>query len=63
MGIRLGELFRIENLQDYKMHFAVWNGEDQPLDIFVTDKDAWKGWNSWRIPMVETTSTGSIFFR
>lgn len=50
MGISVNDLLKIDNLQDYKMHFAVWNGEDQPLDIFVEDKEAWKGWNAWRNP-------------
>ena len=48
MDIAVGEIFSIENLQAYKIHFAVWNGEQQPLDVFVRDQEEWKGWNSWR---------------
>jgi|SRR5579871_1026830 len=48
MIISAAQLFQIDNLAEYKMHFAVWNGEEHPLDVFVQDREAWKGWNSWR---------------
>jgi hypothetical protein len=38
----------IQNPTSYKVHLANWNGEDQPLDVFVRSKDEWKQWNSWR---------------
>ncbi|MGV3581642.1 MAG: GIY-YIG nuclease family protein [Methylophilus sp.] len=48
MSIKLSEIINVENAKDYKVHLANWNGHNQPLDIFVSDKDRWKGWNSWR---------------
>lgn len=47
MDITIDRLFRIENLNEYKIHFAVWSDEN-PLDVFVRSRDEWKGWNSWR---------------
>lgn len=32
----------------YKLHCAVWNGEEQPLDVFARSREEWAGWNSWR---------------
>jgi hypothetical protein len=48
MEIAASCIFSIDNLSDYKIHFAVWNGKEQPLDVFVRDKEEWKGWNSFR---------------
>ncbi len=48
MDIPASKILPIDNLGEYKIHFAVWNGEEQPLDVFVRDPDEWKGWNSWR---------------
>ena len=48
MDITIDSLFRIENLNDYKIHFAVWDGEEHPLDVFVRSREEWQGWNSWR---------------
>lgn len=42
MDIPARKMLPIENLGEYKIHFAVWNGEEQPLDIFVRDHDEWK---------------------
>lgn len=48
MEIFASKILPISNLDEYKIHFAVWNGEEQPLDVFVRDPDEWKDWNSWR---------------
>ena len=48
MEIKVEELIHIENPRDYKAHFAVWNGEEQPLDVFVRSWEDWLGWNRWR---------------
>lgn len=48
MDIAASQLLPIDNLRDYKIHFAVWNYEEQPLDVFVRNPEEWKGWNSWR---------------
>lgn len=33
-----------------KLHYAVWNGEEYPIDIPARSWDEWVGWNSWRGP-------------
>jgi hypothetical protein len=48
MDIKLQNLLKIDPLEEYKIHFAVWNGVEQPLDVFTRDRDEWKSWNSWR---------------
>ena len=48
MDIHLNDLLTFENPGEYKIHLANWNGDVQPLDVFVRDKDEWKGWNAWR---------------
>jgi hypothetical protein len=46
--IFVNDLIRLDALEDYKLHFAVWNGDDQPLDVFVESWDDWVGWNTYR---------------
>ena len=48
MEIAANKLLPIKNIRDYKIHFAVWNYEEEPLDVYVRDPDEWKAWNSWR---------------
>lgn len=48
MDIKVDSLFEIEKQDDYKIHFAVWDGATKPLDVFVESKDEWHNWNSWR---------------
>ena len=31
-----------------KVHFAVWDGIKQPIDVLATNQEEWQGWNSWR---------------
>jgi hypothetical protein len=38
----------IENLNEYKVHFAKWNGSNQPLDVFTRDRREWQGWQEYR---------------
>ncbi len=50
MDIKLKDLIKIDSLKklkEYKIHFAVNNGKDEPLDVFVRDWNKWVGWNSW----------------
>jgi len=45
------ELIDVLNIKDetaYKVHLANWNGDNQPLDVFVRSRDEWQLWNSWR---------------
>lgn len=46
--IMLDSIFKLQDIHEYKIHFAVYNGEEQPLDVFVRDKTEWQGWNEWR---------------
>jgi hypothetical protein len=32
----------------YKLHCAVWNGEENPLDVFNRSWEDWVMWNRWR---------------
>lgn len=31
-----------------KLHCAVWNGEQHPIDVLSNDPEGWQGWNSYR---------------
>jgi hypothetical protein len=46
--ILLTDLVSIDHPENYKVHLANWNGHNQPLDVFVQDREQWKDWNSWR---------------
>jgi len=48
MDIAVSKVIPIQSFSDYKIHFAVWNGENQPLDVFVRSSQEWKSWNEWR---------------
>ena len=38
MTIRLCEIWPISAPEAYKLHFARWNGENQPLEVWVHDR-------------------------
>ncbi len=46
--MNLRKLITIENPEHFKVHLATWNGEVNPLDVFIRDREEWKDWNSWR---------------
>jgi len=46
--IHLTDLLELNNPTDYKLHLGVWNGEHNPLDLFVLDFNNWKAWNEWK---------------
>jgi hypothetical protein len=48
MTIMLKDVFPLENLQDYKVHFAKWNQKNQPLDVFTKDRREWQRWQEYR---------------
>lgn len=48
MDIHLNDILNFVNPMDYKIHLATWNGNVQPLEVFVRDKAEWENWNSWR---------------
>lgn len=47
MTILLSDIWPINVLTDYKVHFARWNGHAQPLEVFVRDRDEWQGWQEY----------------
>ncbi|MBE4583308.1 hypothetical protein BOO29_18855 [Vibrio navarrensis] len=53
--IELQSILKIEDPTQYKFHCARWNGECQPLDVYVEDKDSWFHWNTWRSSKNEFT--------
>ena len=48
MPIMLQDIWPIENLRDYKIHFARYNGRNQPLDDFARDPEIWREWQEYR---------------
>ena len=48
MPILLQTVLSISNPDEYKAHLACWNGNHQPLDVFVRDRAEWQKWNTWR---------------
>jgi len=48
MTILLQDIWPIERLADYKVHFARWNEHEQPLEVFVRDRTEWQGWQEYR---------------
>lgn len=44
----LEEIWNPAPIDDYKIHFARWNGLHQPLDVFVSGFDNWKSWQEYR---------------
>jgi hypothetical protein len=47
-AINLTKVFPVVQPEQYKLHLACWNGENQPLDVFVRDRNEWDGWNAYR---------------
>jgi hypothetical protein len=47
-AIYLPQILPLQDPSRYKLHLARWNGQDQPLNVFVRDREAWHGWNRWR---------------
>ena len=48
MSIMLSDVLPIQNPENYKVHVASWNREIHPLDVFVSDREEWLGWNEWK---------------
>ncbi len=47
MTILLRDIWPLDALSDYKVHFARWNGREQPLEVFVRDRDEWQEWQEY----------------
>lgn len=48
MSILFSQLTPSITPSEWKLHLACWNGDENPLDVFVRSREAWDGWNSWR---------------
>lgn len=48
MTILLSDIWPINALTEYKVHFARSNGDAQPLEVFVRNPDEWQGWQEYR---------------
>ena len=48
MSIKLKDIWPIENVVDYKVHFARHNGKEEPLDAWLSNKSNWVGWQEYR---------------
>ena len=46
--IPITKIIQIDEPYKFKFHAARWNGEHQPLDVYVRDKNEWFEWNTWR---------------
>lgn len=46
--MKITRLLGITDVHDFKVHAARSNGQEEPLDVFVRDREAWEGWNAWR---------------
>ncbi len=47
MAILLKDIWSIDNLTDYKIHFARDNKVVQPLDVWIRDRQEWQGWQEY----------------
>jgi hypothetical protein len=47
MSIFLRDIWPIKDLGDYKVHFARWNHDVQPLEMWTRDKREWQGWQEY----------------
>ena len=48
MPIKLKDIWPIENVGDYKVHFGRHNGDNEPLDEWLVDRDNWVYWQESR---------------
>lgn len=47
-NIAISNLINIDEPNNFKLHAARYNGDVQPLDEYVRDRDEWRNWNRWR---------------
>ena len=48
MTILVKDVWPIDNTDEFKIHFARYNQESQPLDVWVRDRSEWMGWQQTR---------------
>ena len=47
LPIKLRDIWKIENPEDYKVHFARKNSDGEPLEAWVRSTDEWHGWQEY----------------
>lgn len=45
--LRLCDFWKPVNVRHYKVHFARWNGDTQPLRALAASIDEWRAWQEW----------------
>jgi hypothetical protein len=50
LSLHITDIFNLEAYDKYKLHLGCFNGDDNPLDLYVEDEEEWKRWNEWRNP-------------
>ncbi|WP_245427696.1 hypothetical protein [Bradyrhizobium sp. MOS003] len=58
--VRLSDIWPIAAPDIYKLHFARWNGHNQPLEVWARDKAEWQGWQQYR-PVRDEFNRQKIF--
>ena len=48
MPILLKDIWPIENPGEYKIHFARYNQQSQPREVWVRSQEEWQGWQEYR---------------
>jgi hypothetical protein len=43
----LRDFWHPHEIRDYKVHFARWNGDNQPLRVLARSLEEWRGWQEW----------------
>ena len=46
--ILLKDIWSIEDVREYKVHFGRWNGRERPLDAWVRNREHWHDWQEYR---------------
>lgn len=46
--IYVSDIIRLENPNDFKAHFARYNGHEQPLEVLARSETGWKSWQEYR---------------
>lgn len=47
MPIKLRDIWTIENTEDYKVHFARYDGDAEPLEVWARSPEDWRGWQEY----------------
>ena len=47
MTILLSDIWPIAEPEGFKAHFARWNGEHEPLEVWVRDRAEWQAWQEY----------------